>query len=177
MTQTQTAFILHQQEGFSDLIITYLFWKSNQSKFIHIAGLEKVAKAQEKKTNPNLSKLVSALRQHVVRGGEDIQTPALRVEREGAGLKTRAIVFVQTRMLAVALSSWLRSCPENDLKALNARKYTSTNVPVERGGMSAYLSYRICWGANLPQVDTLFLSQPFMFTNISKSFQIPELTL
>ncbi|GFO10126.1 dicer-like protein 1 [Plakobranchus ocellatus] len=39
-------------------------------------------------------------------------------------------------MLADALVSWLSRCGENDLIALNAKKFTSSNVPEDEGGMT-----------------------------------------
>ncbi|RUS89371.1 hypothetical protein EGW08_002891 [Elysia chlorotica] len=82
--------------------------------------LKEIVSRQEENVNLNLEILADTLRQHVVRKGND----------------TRAIVFVRTRMLADALSSWLCRCVEEDLRKLNARKFTSTNAPEELGGMS-----------------------------------------
>ncbi|GFO21293.1 dicer-like protein 1 [Plakobranchus ocellatus] len=82
--------------------------------------LEEVVNKQQANNNPNLEILAATLRQYVVRKGTD----------------SRGIVFVRTRMLADALVSWLSSCGENDLIALNAKKFTSTNVPEDEGGMT-----------------------------------------
>ncbi|GFO10134.1 dicer-like protein 2 [Plakobranchus ocellatus] len=80
--------------------------------------LEEVVSRQRANNNPNLEILATILRQYVVHNGTD----------------SRGIVFVRTRMLADALVSWLSRCGENDLIALNAKKFTSTNVPEDEGG-------------------------------------------
>ena len=80
--------------------------------------MKEVVSRQTENINPNLEILADTLREHVVHRGND----------------TRAIVFVRTRMLAEALSSWLCRCGEDDLMGLNAKKFTSTNAPEELGG-------------------------------------------
>ncbi|GFR98207.1 dicer-like protein 1 [Elysia marginata] len=82
--------------------------------------LKDVAERHEANVNPNLEILADTLRRHVVQRGKD----------------ARAIVFVKTRMLAEAVSSWLCRCGEDDLMGLNAKKFTSTQKPEELGGMT-----------------------------------------
>ena len=88
----------------------------------YAADLKELVSRQDAIINVNLEILAEVLRHFVVRKGHE----------------TRAIVFVRTRMLAQAVSSWLCRCGEDDLMNLNASKFTSTNVPEEVGGNPTY---------------------------------------
>lgn len=68
--------------------------------------------------NPNLQILAETLTEFVInRGGT-----------------SRGIIFVRTRALAEALSSWLNRCEIQDLRNLNAHSFTGSNASVLLGG-------------------------------------------
>lgn len=49
--------------------------------------------------------------------------------------KSCGIIFVRTRALTEALTSWLNSCEDKELRDLKATVFTGTAASVEQGGM------------------------------------------
>ncbi|CAG5134493.1 unnamed protein product, partial [Candidula unifasciata] len=70
--------------------------------------------------NPNLQILADTLTEYLVNRGES----------------SRGVIFVRTKALAQALSSWLNRCENEDLRDLNARPFTGSNTSELLGGTS-----------------------------------------
>ncbi|KAH9492773.1 Antiviral innate immune response receptor RIG-I [Bulinus truncatus] len=82
--------------------------------------LVELVKNRHDEDNENLGVLAQILDENIVQKGKD----------------SRGIIFVRTRALAEALSSWLNRCGIQELEDLNASVFTGTNAKEEEGGMS-----------------------------------------
>ncbi|CAL1526588.1 unnamed protein product [Lymnaea stagnalis] len=83
-------------------------------------GLKQVLKKRGDDENPNLTLLKHTLLEHLV----------------GKGEKSCGIIFVRTRALTDALTSWLQRCGNKDLQRLKATVFTGTAASVDQGGMT-----------------------------------------
>ncbi|XP_055865688.1 interferon-induced helicase C domain-containing protein 1-like isoform X1 [Biomphalaria glabrata] len=88
--------------------------------YLYFQDLIDLVKQRSEEGNPNLSTLAKILLINIVKKGSD----------------SRGIIFVRTRALAEALSSWLKRCGIPELEELNASVFTGTNAKAEEGGMS-----------------------------------------
>lgn len=90
--------------------------------------------------NPNLAFLKKCLLRHIV----------------GKGELSRGMVFVRTRALAKALTSWLNSCGDREIEDLDAKVFTGTNATAADGGgfnMSFILALFYCSVMNINRMS------------------------
>ncbi|KAH9492755.1 hypothetical protein Btru_026246 [Bulinus truncatus] len=88
--------------------------------YVFFESLLQLVKRRYVEDNENLETLAQILDVNIVQKGKD----------------SRGIIFVRTRALAEALSSWLNRCGIKELEDFNASIFTGTNAKEEEGGMS-----------------------------------------
>ncbi|CAG5115394.1 unnamed protein product, partial [Candidula unifasciata] len=88
--------------------------------FTYFQELKRLVLSRHGEENPNLCILTKVLRHYLIKKGET----------------SRGIIFVRTRALAEALSSWLNRCGISAIRNLNACSFTGSNVSEEKGGTS-----------------------------------------
>ncbi|CAL1526585.1 unnamed protein product [Lymnaea stagnalis] len=83
-----------------------------------------------------------ALRLNILRG-QDKRNPNLRILADtlktylvNRGSGSRCIIFVKTRALALALTSWLNRCDIPEIRDLKASMFTGVNASGDKGGMT-----------------------------------------
>ncbi|KAH9492767.1 Antiviral innate immune response receptor RIG-I [Bulinus truncatus] len=83
-------------------------------------GIKELLEKRKDDLNPNLCILQETLKESLIDKGE----------------KSCGIIFVRTRALTEALSSWLNRCDDESLRKLKATVFTGTAATVDQGGMT-----------------------------------------
>lgn len=103
---------------FYSYVLSTIVCRSYYKILSYVSGLKDFVLHEHVERNPNLQILAETLTEFVInRGGT-----------------SRGIIFVRTRALAEALSSWLNRCEIQDLRNLNAHSFTGSNASVLLGG-------------------------------------------
>ncbi|KAK7009450.1 ATP-dependent RNA helicase DDX58 [Biomphalaria glabrata] len=83
-------------------------------------GIKEMLEKRKDNQNPNLQKLQDTLKTYLIDKGE----------------KSCGIIFVRTRALTDALTSWLNRCEDEGLRKLKATVFTGTAASVDQGGLT-----------------------------------------
>lgn len=89
-------------------------------------------KRDTKKGNKNLKQLKEVIKKNLLKNSEERETQDGQKEKISKG-----IIFVRTRFIAHALTSWMESNQDPSLKGLGTSVFTGTDAPEDEGGMTS----------------------------------------